>query len=153
MRWWLNAGPGAYDSRPQAGGGDFGQSGALGFAWCKEWAEGLAREAAVIESDWAALRWALGSTRILLQDRDPLESPAEVPMAAAMLAGQIRQRTWIICPIVLFEAVCFAGFFPPMHSPMQRAGCGLIKTKAKTAATAKATAAAGPSPSRCSGSG
>ena len=37
---------------------------------CKEWAEGLEREAAVIESDWAALRWAIGSTRVLL-DRRP----------------------------------------------------------------------------------
>jgi len=47
---------------------------------CKEWAEGLAREATVIESDWAALRWALGSTRVLLDRRPvPLASLDEVP--------------------------------------------------------------------------
>ena len=47
---------------------------------CKEWAEGLEREAAVIESDWAALRWAIGSTRVLLDRRAaPLTSLDEVP--------------------------------------------------------------------------
>ena len=33
---------------------------------CKEWAEGLAREAEFVQGDWAALWWALGSTKVLL---------------------------------------------------------------------------------------
>jgi hypothetical protein len=47
---------------------------------CKEWAEGLAREAAVIESDWAALRWAIGSMRVVLDRREaPIGSGSELP--------------------------------------------------------------------------
>ena len=47
---------------------------------CKEWAEAQARELAFIPSDWAALRWALGSTRVLL-DRQPAPagSRSELP--------------------------------------------------------------------------
>jgi hypothetical protein len=53
---------------------------------CKEWAEGLEREAAVIESDWAALGWAIGSTRVLLDRRaTPLRSLDEVPNATYKL--------------------------------------------------------------------
>jgi hypothetical protein len=37
---------------------------------CKEWAEGLAREVEFIGSDWAALAWAIGSTRVLLDRRE-----------------------------------------------------------------------------------
>jgi hypothetical protein len=45
----------------------------------KEWAEGLAREVAFIESDWAALRWSLGSIRVLFDRREvPLASLDEV---------------------------------------------------------------------------
>jgi len=35
----------------------------------REWAEGLAREVEFIESDWRALAWAAGSTRVLLERR------------------------------------------------------------------------------------
>ena len=42
---------------------------------CKDWAEGLSREAAVIENDWSALGWALGSVRVLFDRREaPLRS-------------------------------------------------------------------------------
>ncbi|HMH12205.1 MAG TPA: hypothetical protein VK578_03785 [Edaphobacter sp.] len=46
---------------------------------CKEWAEGLAREVEFIDGDWAALGWALGSTRVLLDRRGaPMTSHADV---------------------------------------------------------------------------
>jgi hypothetical protein len=38
-------------------------------AGSREWAEGLAREVQFIESDWRAIVWALGSTRVLLERR------------------------------------------------------------------------------------
>jgi hypothetical protein len=38
-------------------------------ASCKEWAKGSLQETEHIESDWAALEWALGSTRVLLDRR------------------------------------------------------------------------------------
>ncbi|HEV2646474.1 MAG TPA: hypothetical protein VGU46_08940 [Acidobacteriaceae bacterium] len=36
---------------------------------CKEWAEGFAREIEFIDSDWRALAWAIGGTRVLLKRR------------------------------------------------------------------------------------
>ena len=36
---------------------------------CKEWAEGLKREVRFIGGDWAALVWAIGSTRVLVDRR------------------------------------------------------------------------------------
>jgi hypothetical protein len=36
---------------------------------CKDWAEAQSREIAFIHNDWAALRWAVGSTRVLLDRR------------------------------------------------------------------------------------
>jgi hypothetical protein len=46
----------------------------------KEWAEGLAREVPFIMSDWAALRWSLGSIRVVFDRREvPIASLEEVP--------------------------------------------------------------------------
>jgi hypothetical protein len=46
----------------------------------KDWAEGLAHEVAFIESDWAALRWSLGSIRVVFDRREkPIGSLDEVP--------------------------------------------------------------------------
>jgi hypothetical protein len=64
----------------------------------KEWAQGLAREAAFIESDWAALAWALGSVRVLFDYREaPMGSLAELPAAARRFAKSKRSGngTWI----------------------------------------------------------
>lgn len=60
---------------------------------CKEWAEGLEREAAVIESDWAALRWAMGSTRVLLDRR--------VNPVGALREAASRPLMWWVWPIVM----------------------------------------------------
>lgn len=60
---------------------------------CKEWAEGSEREAAVIESDWAAVRWAIGSTCILLDRREaPMTSLDDVPAAAQKFFGSLAAR-------------------------------------------------------------
>ncbi len=83
----------------RAGGGDFEHE---VVRWaspgCKEWAEGLEREAAVIENDWAALGWAIGSTRVLL-DRRPaaLTSLDEVPAIAQKLVEMARKVRAITC--------------------------------------------------------
>jgi hypothetical protein len=58
---------------------------------CKEWAEGLAREVEFIESDWRALAWAIGSTRVLLDRK-----------TSSLGSGQKIQRppfwwAWPIC--------------------------------------------------------
>jgi hypothetical protein len=65
---------------------------------CKEWAEAMAREAAYIDGDWAALGWALSSTRILLdrrrapKQRAPIKlfTLAQVPSAARDFVKESR---------------------------------------------------------------
>jgi hypothetical protein len=57
----------------------------------KEWAEGLARELEFIEDDWSALRWALGSVRVLFNYRPaPIQSFAELTCAAEKFAERKR---------------------------------------------------------------
>jgi hypothetical protein len=93
---------------------------------CKDWAEGLAREVAFIEGDWAALAWALGSTRVLLDRREaPVESRAALPAAAEKFAESKRSAnaTWKWMPVWcllyidrLFHATSWS----------QRIGCSLL---------------------------
>jgi hypothetical protein len=93
---------------------------------CKDWAEGLAREAAFIESDWTALAWALGSTRVLLSYREtPIGSLAEVPAAAQKLVEATRNSAlgmWI--PI--FQGPLYLWKFFGARSWPERAGCALV---------------------------
>jgi hypothetical protein len=91
---------------------------------CKEWAEGLARETAVIESDWAALGWAIGSTRVLLDRRAaPLRSLDEVPAATQKLVD----GTMVFGTLILFRPVIdglwFLRWFFVANSTLGRAGC------------------------------
>jgi len=81
----------------------------------KEWAEGLAREADFVESDWKAVAWSLGSMRVLLSYREaPLRSFAELTKAAEKYAEAKRQSfgttnaLWIsnLCQ-TLSWSVCF----------------------------------------------
>jgi hypothetical protein len=54
----------------------------------REWAEGLAREVEVIEGDWKALGWALGSLRVLVDRRKPpIGSLQDVPALAQKLGA------------------------------------------------------------------
>jgi hypothetical protein len=88
----------------------------------KEWAEATAREMEWIEEDWSAVRWSLGSLRILTHGcRFPITSLAQVPRAASELARNIRKRTVTGCASCAFMAPYFFWFaWHPMfrrHSP------------------------------------
>jgi hypothetical protein len=92
---------------------------------CKEWAEGLAREVAFVEGDWAALGWALGSVRVLFDYREaPIGSLADLPAVAQRLAEskRIGNATWIGMPI--WVLIYCDKFFHAASWP-ERAGCGL----------------------------
>jgi len=92
---------------------------------CKEWAEGLEREARVIESDWAALGWALSSTRVLLDRRAaPLRSLDEVPVAAQRLVEMIRGGMGMWMPIFLGPQ--YGWMFFDARSWTERVGCALV---------------------------
>ncbi len=57
----------------------------------QEWAHALARELDFIEDDWSALRWALGSVRILFNYRPaPIRSFADLTRAAESFAERKR---------------------------------------------------------------
>jgi len=94
---------------------------------CKEWAEGLEREAAVIESDWAALGWAIGSTRVLL-DRRPvsLTSLDEVPAATRKFVETTRFRAGFVLAMSIMQGFfCSLRFFHFRNS-LGRTGCALV---------------------------
>ena len=92
---------------------------------CKEWAEGLEREAAVIESDWAALGWAIGSTRILL-DRRPalLTSLDDVPKLLQRLVEQSRSgaNMWLM---ILYGPLFLWKFFEA-RGPFAHTGYAIV---------------------------
>ena len=92
---------------------------------CKEWAEGLAREVEFIEGDWAALGWAIGSTRVLLDRRGaPMTSLADVEERARLFFGSIISKgsysTWYLLGLPYFLRLLYARTWP------QRMGCGLV---------------------------
>ena len=94
---------------------------------CKEWAEGLEREARVIESDWAALRWSIGSTRVLL-DRRPasLTSLDEVPAETQKFVETTRWRAGFILAMSIMQGgFCSLHFFH-FRNFLGRAGCALV---------------------------
>jgi hypothetical protein len=92
---------------------------------CKEWAEGLAREAAVIESDWAALGWALGSTRVVFDRRKaPMRSLAEIPAAAQRLVELLRGVGFL--PLAIMFGPRYVWLFFLAKSRSERVGCGLV---------------------------
>jgi hypothetical protein len=78
----------------------------------KEWAEATAREMELIESDWSALVWALGSLRILSEPcfASPIASLAQVPQAALEFTRVIRRRTVMGSASCGFLVIYFSWF-------------------------------------------
>jgi hypothetical protein len=77
----------------------------------KEWAEGLAREADFVESDWKAFAWSLGSMRVLFSYREaPLRSLDDLSTEAGKYAERMRHRfsstggVWIVN---LIQTLCW----------------------------------------------
>jgi glutathione S-transferase len=84
----------------------------------REWAEGLEREVAFIESDWRALGWAIGSTRVLLDRPEaPLDSlEAAVAEANSYLEKQ-QQRIQTFCfGVALLSAFVALLLLEVLHS-------------------------------------
>jgi hypothetical protein len=93
---------------------------------CKEWAEGLAHELEFIDDDLAALRWAIGSTRVLLDRRDaPVTSAADIPVAARLLSQSLRKET-NGCAILFVLACNGVLKLLSAGSLQQRVNCGLV---------------------------
>jgi hypothetical protein len=90
----------------------------------KDWAHATSREIEFIQSDWAALRWALGGIGILFRRPEiPLSSLAEIPQAALSFAKEIRKRTITGTFICAFEIVWFASTFHTTTNTTEQVGC------------------------------
>jgi chorismate-pyruvate lyase len=94
----------------------------------KDWAKASSREIEFVESDWAALRWALGSTKVLFRicEEVPLQSLSGVPLATQRLAKQTAVRARQICIVTVFEVLVFARSLWHIHNPVRRTGIYLV---------------------------
>jgi len=93
---------------------------------CKDWAEGLLREGELIESDWSALGWALGSTRVLLDRREaPLGSLDDVPAAAHKFVSyrHIVAGIWIY---LSGQVLRYGWQFSIAKNWLEHAGCSIV---------------------------
>ncbi|HXM60044.1 MAG TPA: hypothetical protein VN950_04250 [Terriglobales bacterium] len=92
----------------------------------RDWVNAMSREMDFIENDWAALWWALGSTRILFKRQYvPLADLSGIPRAAQCLTKTVRRRTISGLVITLTEAVFFGYFFFGVSTAMLRIGSAL----------------------------
>ena len=98
---------------------------------CREWAEGLAREVAFIQSDWRALAWALGCWRVLLRNPPkPLGTPEEIARAGRIYAGN-REHVPPMAALIMATQVINFGLRASGHlSIAQRAGLAVAAVNA-----------------------
>jgi hypothetical protein len=93
----------------------------------RDWVTAMSREMDFIENDWAALWWALGSTRILFRhEHVPLADLSAVPRAAQCLINIIRVRTRNGCVTTLIVFAAYFWFIFTLQGSMQRVGSGLV---------------------------
>jgi hypothetical protein len=93
----------------------------------RDWVTAMSREMDFIENDWAALWWALGSTRILFRrEHVPLADLSAVPRAAQCLINVIRVRTRNGCVAMLIVFAAYFWFIFTLQGSMQRVGSGLV---------------------------
>ncbi len=76
----------------------------------KDWARATSRELEFIQSDWAALRWALGSWKMAARCQNvPLASMSEVPRAARSFLRETRASTVVTWLSLLWMCYWFSG--------------------------------------------
>jgi len=93
----------------------------------KEWAKATSREIGFIESDWAALGWALGSLRILFRPSEMrIASLADVPLSASQFVREIRKRTIVGSAVCVIETIWIGSTIHALRNPTQRLGCCLL---------------------------
>lgn len=94
----------------------------------KDWARATRREIEFIESDWAALGWALGSWKMAARcQHAPLTSMSEVPRAARNFLREIRGSAVMTLFSLLVMSYWFSGVFRNTVAGRQtRLGWGLV---------------------------
>jgi hypothetical protein len=92
----------------------------------RDWVIAMSREMDFIENDWAALWWALGSTRVFFKPQYvPLTDLSGVPRAAQCLTKTVRRRNLVGGVVALTEAVFFGYFFFGVSTSMLRIASAL----------------------------
>lgn len=109
---------------------------------CKEWAKGLEREVAFIESDWRALGWALGSMRVLFDRREAqLGSLEEASVAVESYfekrLSQSSTAFWLTCAFLLALGVLI--FLLPFHLMQRVALSSMLATQLYSVSIARAS--------------
>ena len=95
----------------------------------REWGTAMLREMDFVESDWAALFWALGSAAVLFKRLEaPMNGPADVFLRARELMKKIHRRTLLGYGACLIIAVAFGSFVFTSRNAVQRNGAGLTVT-------------------------
>ena len=91
------------------------------------WVRAMLAELASIESDWVALRWAIGSMHVLVtsSEGNPM-TMSEIPAAMKALTSRMTQRTWVGGSVVTAMALFFIGLLPRVTNTLQRTGCALL---------------------------
>jgi hypothetical protein len=89
----------------------------------REWGTAMLREMDFVESDWAALLWAIGCVPVLLKHLEPpMSDLTDVLSRAQALVRKIRRRTLMGYGACMIATVYFASFiFVP--NTLQRIGC------------------------------
>ncbi len=91
-----------------------------------EWSEAMLREIDFIESDWAALSWALGGTRILFTHNEGhLAGSCPTPWSLEELARKVRRRTVFGYTLASSVMATFGCLFYVASTSVQRFGCCL----------------------------
>ena len=92
----------------------------------REWGNAMVREMDLVEGDWAALFWALGSATALFRGLEaPMTNLSDVFARTQALMKKIRRRTlkgYAVCFVVIVSFGWFVFIFP---NPLQRVGSGL----------------------------
>jgi hypothetical protein len=92
----------------------------------KDWAQATARELEFIESDWAALRWALGSWKMAASCQNaPLASMSEVPRAARNFLRETRVSTVLTWFSLLGTSYWFS-IFCGAHYTAGKSAAGMV---------------------------
>jgi hypothetical protein len=88
----------------------------------REWGTAMLREMDFVESDWAALLWAIGSVPVLFKHSEaPMSDPSAVFLRAQALTKEIGRRTLMGYGACVIVTVYFASFiFVP--NTLQRIG-------------------------------
>jgi len=94
----------------------------------REWAEGVAHELDYIKSDWSALRWAMGSVRVLLVRRQMMPRlPRTLDVVRKMAinnANKSRDGLMVLwCPT--FGGLYYAWHFFNVKNQVIKVGCAL----------------------------